>query len=46
MAETHADISKANRLLGWQPTVELRDGLSHTVGWYRDNYEWVRNIHT
>lgn len=46
MAETHADISKAGRLLGWQPNVELREGLSQTVEWYRENYEWARHIHT
>lgn len=46
MTETHADIGKANRLLGWQPTVDLREGLGQTVGWYRDNYAWVRDIRT
>jgi nucleoside-diphosphate-sugar epimerase len=29
------DISKAKRLLGWQPEVGLDEGLKTTVGWFR-----------
>lgn len=29
------DISKARRLLGWEPRVDLREGLRHTAEWYR-----------
>ena len=29
------DISKAKALLGWEPTVGLRDGLQRTVEWFR-----------
>ena len=29
------DGSKARRLLGWRPSVELEQGLRETVGWYR-----------
>jgi nucleoside-diphosphate-sugar epimerase/spore maturation protein CgeB len=28
------DISRARSLLGWEPTVELRDGLSQTIDWF------------
>jgi UDP-glucuronate decarboxylase len=28
------DISKANELLDWRPTVQLRDGLRETVGYF------------
>ena len=31
------DISKAKRLLGWEPAVELEEGLARTV-------EWCRNV--
>jgi dTDP-glucose 4,6-dehydratase len=30
------DISKARELLGWSPTVELREGLERTVPWFRE----------
>lgn len=30
-----ADISRAQRLLGYQPTVNFADGLARTVAWYR-----------
>ena len=31
-----SDISKIRRLLGWEPTVDLREGLSRTVAFYQD----------
>jgi UDP-glucuronate decarboxylase len=30
------DISRAQELLGWTPTIALREGLSRTVGYFRD----------
>ena len=33
--DSQADISKAERLLGYQPTVGLEEGLRQTVDWYR-----------
>jgi nucleoside-diphosphate-sugar epimerase len=30
-----ADISKARRLLGYEPTVNVREGLERTVNWHR-----------
>lgn len=38
MKRTCADISKAGQLLGWQPQVQLRDGLTRMVQW------WLKNI--
>ncbi|KAJ0406801.1 hypothetical protein ATCC90586_000854 [Pythium insidiosum] len=35
---TCADISKAQRLLGYQPTTPLPEGLAKTWAWYKDFY--------
>jgi dTDP-glucose 4,6-dehydratase len=29
------DITKARKLLGWEPKVELRDGLERTLAYFR-----------
>jgi nucleoside-diphosphate-sugar epimerase len=33
--DSQADITKAQRILGYQPTVSFEDGLQRTVEWYR-----------
>jgi UDP-glucose 4-epimerase len=33
--DSQADISKAQRLLGYRPAVGLEEGLRHTFDWYR-----------
>lgn len=33
--DSQADISKARRILGYEPTVSFEDGLQRTVDWYR-----------
>jgi UDP-glucose 4-epimerase len=44
---THADIPKANDLLGDEPTTDIREGVAKFIDWYRANQEWydplVRN---
>jgi nucleoside-diphosphate-sugar epimerase len=32
---SHADISRARELLGFAPTVDVREGLKRTVAWYQ-----------
>jgi UDP-glucuronate 4-epimerase len=44
MKATWANISKATRLLGWNPTVALTEGLQRTVDWYLENKNWVQEI--
>ncbi len=41
---TAADISKAHRLLDWQPRVDLATGLACCVDWYRNNKPWSAEI--
>jgi nucleoside-diphosphate-sugar epimerase len=33
--DSQADISKARRVLGYQPSVSFEEGLARTVAWYR-----------
>ncbi len=32
-----ADLSKAKRILNWQPTTPLKEGLMKTIAWFKDN---------
>jgi UDP-glucuronate 4-epimerase len=41
-----ADISKARRLLGWEPQMELINGMERLVDWYRTERGWAREIVT
>ena len=41
-----ADVSKAQRQLGWQPRVGLREGVQNLVDWYFANREWAKDIVT
>jgi nucleoside-diphosphate-sugar epimerase len=36
--DSQADISKARRILGYEPSVPLKDGLEKTVAWYRASH--------
>jgi len=42
IGDYYADYSKINRVLGWEPKVSLREGLSKTVEYYRKykQYYW------
>lgn len=44
ISETRADISKAARLLGWTPEVDLEEGITRTVDWYVANRSWVKDV--
>lgn len=36
-----ADISKAERLLGYKPQVRIREGLKQTLDWFKNNQEFI-----
>ncbi len=36
------DTSKIRRELGWEPKVDLEEGLARAVEWYRSHSDWVR----
>ena len=46
MLSNWADVSKAGRLLGWEPQFSLRSGVQRLVDWYRTERDWARSIHT
>ena len=46
MLANWADVSKAGRLLGWEPQFSLRSGVQRLVDWYRTERDWARSIHT
>ncbi len=41
-----ADISKARRLLGWEPQMDLINGMERLVEWYRNERTWASQIIT
>lgn len=38
------DFSKAEKELGWNPTVNFYEGLKETVEWYKNNKEWWQKL--
>ena len=38
------DSSKISDELGWQPSVDFRNGLEKTADWYLSNQKWLENV--
>ena len=43
-AATWADITKAKKLLDWEPKVSLEEGIGKTIQWYYDNRDLVGKL--
>lgn len=43
---THADITKANDLIGYEPNHDIRKGVSEFINWYKANREWYEPLVT
>jgi nucleoside-diphosphate-sugar epimerase len=41
---TWADISKAKKLLNWEPEISIEEGLKRTVKWSKENIELIKSI--
>lgn len=46
MTANQADISKARRLLGWNPRVDLEEGMQQLCNWYLAEREWASQVVT
>jgi len=46
MFANQADVSKARRLLGWNPQVNLAEGMERLVQWYLTERSWASQILT
>ncbi|MCF6277738.1 MAG: SDR family NAD(P)-dependent oxidoreductase [Anaerolineales bacterium] len=46
MRRNWADVSKAREMLGWQPRVNLREGMQALVDWYNQERDWAKDIKT
>lgn len=41
---TFADISKAHKLLGYQPKISIEEGIARFVRWYLENLSWLNEL--
>lgn len=41
-----ADVTKAHRVLGWEPKVSLDDGITRMVDWYLSERSWASQVVT
>jgi nucleoside-diphosphate-sugar epimerase len=46
MLASWADVTKAGRILGWEPHVGLEEGLARMAAWYKSEREWAATIDT
>lgn len=44
MLASWADVSKARKMLGWEPQIGLHEGVSRLVEWYKDQRDWAKDI--
>ncbi len=41
-----ADVTRAGEILGWEPEVDLEEGVTRLVDWYMDEREWASQVET
>ena len=46
MSANWADVSKASRLLGWAPQIDLQTGVTRLIDWYRSERAWASQVET
>ncbi len=38
------DSTKLKNEIGWEPSLQLKEGIEKTVEWYLNNQEWLNNV--
>ena len=46
MVASQADVSKARKILGWSPEINLDEGITRMIDWYNKEKIWVAKINT
>ncbi|KAA0271061.1 MAG: NAD-dependent epimerase/dehydratase family protein [Chloroflexi bacterium] len=46
MLTNQADVTKSGKLLGWEPQISMRTGVTKLVEWYDKNRDWAKEILT
>jgi nucleoside-diphosphate-sugar epimerase len=46
MQSNWADVTKARQMLGWEPQVNLREGVKRLVDWYNAERSWADKVLT
>jgi len=44
MFMNQADVTKARELLGWNPQVNLSDGIRNLIDWYHTERDWAKDV--
>lgn len=38
------DSTKLKNELGWEPSLQFKEGISKTIDWYLNNKEWLNHV--
>ncbi|MDY6846161.1 MAG: GDP-mannose 4,6-dehydratase [Chloroflexota bacterium] len=41
-----ADVTRAGQILGWEPQIDLEDGVTRLVDWYMQERSWASQVET
>jgi len=41
-----ADVTRAGEILGWEPQVDLEEGVTRLVDWYMQERSWASQVET
>jgi len=44
MFMNQANVTKAREMLGWNPQVNLREGIKNLIDWYKAEREWAKDV--